>query len=261
MASFFGQTSADWQDVLNQTGIDIHYIPGVGRAFASGRMNHHFKWGGISLSVDAACATGIATVSLAVSALLSRDCDMALAGGGAIHVSPNTFSGLSKAGMVSTTGGCRTFHDDADGYVRGEGVGVVVIKRLEDAVAENDNILGVIRGSAQTYTSASTSILHPSHVSQERIYKEVLHQSGLEPQDIDYVEMHGTGTQAGDVEEMTSVVYVLARNRSKNDPLTVGAVKAVVGHGEAAAGVTSLIKALMMLRDSVVPAQPDGRSK
>ncbi|KAL7943594.1 polyketide synthase [Trichoderma barbatum] len=256
IASFFGQTSADWQDVLNQEGIDIYYIPGVGRAFASGRVNHHFKWGGTSLSVDAACATGIATVSLAVSALLARDCDMALAGGGAVHVSPNTYSGLSKAGMVSTTGGCRTYHDDADGYVRGEAVGVIVLKRLEDAVAENDNILGVIRGAAQTYTSTSTSILHPSHVSQERIYKEVLHQSGLQPQDIDYVEMHGTGTQAGDVEEMTSVVNVLAKNRSKNDPLTVGAVKAVVGHGEAAAGVTSLIKALLMLREGVIPAQP-----
>ncbi|KAL7793749.1 putative polyketide synthase [Trichoderma ceciliae] len=256
IASFFGQTSADWQDVLNQAGIDIYYIPGVGRAFASGRVNHHFKWGSTSLSVDAACATGIATVSLAVSALLARECDMALAGGGAVHVSPNTYSGLSKAGMVSTTGGCRTFHDDADGYVRGEAVSVVVLKRLEDAVAENDNILGVIRGSAQTYDSTSTSILHPSHVSQERIYKEVLRQSGLEPQDIDYVEMHGTGTQVGDVEEMTSVMNVLASNRSKNDPLTVGAVKAVVGHGEAAAGVTSLIKALMMLREGVIPAQP-----
>ncbi|KAM6476656.1 polyketide synthase [Trichoderma sp. SZMC 28011] len=233
IASFFGQTSADWQDVLNQEGIDIYYIPGVGRAFASGRVNHHFKWGGTSLSVDAACATGIATVSLAVSALLARECDMALAGGGAVHVSPNTYSGLSKAGMVSTTGGCRTYHDDADGYVRGE-------------VAENDNILGVIRAAAQTYTSTSSSILHPDHVSQERIYREVLHQSGLQPQDIDYVEMHGTGTQAGDVEEMTSVI----------NPLTVGAVKAVVGHGEAAAGVTSLIKALMMLRDGLIPAQP-----
>ncbi|PNP56850.1 hypothetical protein THARTR1_03085 [Trichoderma harzianum] len=256
VASFFGQTSADWQDVLNQQGIDIYYIPGVGRAFASGRVNHHFKWGGTSLSVDAACATGIATVSLAVSALLARECDMALAGGGAVHVSPNTYSGLSKAGMVSTTGGCRTFHDDADGYVRGEGVGVVVLKRLEDAVAENDNILGVVRAAAQTYTSTSSSILHPSHVSQQRIYREVLHQSGLQPQDIDYVEMHGTGTQAGDVEEMTSVINVLAKNHTKNEPLTVGAVKAVVGHGEAAAGVTSLIKALMMLRDGLIPAQP-----
>ncbi|UKZ81664.1 Type I Iterative PKS [Trichoderma virens FT-333] len=256
IASFLGQTTSDWQDVLNEDGIDIYYIPGVGRAFASGRVNHHFKWGGTSLSVDAACATGIATVSLAVSALLARECDMALAGGGAVHVSPNTYSGLSKAGMVSTTGGCRTFHDDADGYVRGEGVGVVVLKRLEDAVAENDNILAVIRGAAQTYTSTSTSILHPSHISQERIYKEVLRQSGLQPQDINFVEMHGTGTQAGDVEEMTSVVNVLAKNRSKSNPLTVGAVKAVVGHGEAAAGIASLIKALMMLREGVIPAQP-----
>ena len=256
IASFFGQTSSDWQDVLNQAGIDIFYIPGVGRAFASGRVNHHFKWGGTSLAIDAACASGIASVDLACSSLLSRDCDMAVAGGGAIHVSPNTYSGLSKAGLVSTSGGCRTFSDDADGYARGEGVAVIALKRLEDAVAENDRILGVIRGSAQAYSSDSASIMQPSRLSQERIYKQVLQQAGLEPEEIGYVEMHGTGTQAGDVEEMNSVINALAGTRSKDNPLFVGAVKAAVGHGEAAAGVTSIIKSVMMLRDNVIPAQP-----
>ncbi|KAH8169841.1 starter unit:ACP transacylase in aflatoxin biosynthesis domain-containing protein [Sarocladium implicatum] len=256
IASFFGQTSADWQDVLNQAGIDIYYIPGVGRAFASGRVNHHFKWGGTSLAIDAACATGIAAVDIACHALLSRECDMAVAGGGAIHVSPNTYSGLSKAGLVSNDGGCRTFSDDADGYARGEGVAVVALKRLEDAMAENDRILGVIRGSAQGYSSDSASIMQPSRISQERIYKQVLRQGGLEPEEIGYVEMHGTGTQAGDTEEMNSVISALGGSRTKDNPLYVGAVKAAVGHGEAAAGVTSLIKSVMMLRDHIIPAQP-----
>ncbi|KAI6092709.1 putative polyketide synthase [Hypoxylon rubiginosum] len=256
IATYFGQSSDDWHEILNIEGVDIYYVPSLVRAFGPSKLNYHYKWGGASFAVDSACATSTTAISLACSALISRECDTAMAGGGAIYVSPNGFSGLSRAGMLSTTGGCRTYHDDADGYARGEAVAVVVLKRLEDAVADNDNILGVIRGSTRTYSSTSTSITHPSHVSQERVYKDVLRQSSLDPEEISYVEMHGTGTQAGDFEEMTSVINVMARHRSKDNPLTVGAVKAAVGHGEAAAGVTSLIKVLMMLRDRVVPPQP-----
>ncbi|KAI1781137.1 putative polyketide synthase [Hypoxylon cercidicola] len=256
IATYFGQSSDDWHEILNIEGVDIYYVPSLVRAFGPSKLNYHYKWGGASFAVDSACATSTTAISLACSALISRECDTAMAGGGAVYVSPNGFSGLSRAGMLSTTGGCRTYHDDADGYARGEAVAVVVLKRLEDAMADNDNILGVIRGSTRTYSSTSTSITHPSHVSQERVYKDVLRQSSLDPEEISYVEMHGTGTQAGDFEEMTSVINVMARHRSKDNPLTVGAVKAAVGHGEAAAGVTSLIKVLMMLRDRVVPPQP-----
>ncbi|KAI4860812.1 putative polyketide synthase [Hypoxylon rubiginosum] len=256
IATYFGQSSDDWHEILNIEGVDIYYVPSLVRAFGPSKLNYHYKWGGASFAVDSACATSTTAISLACSALISRECDTAMAGGGAVYVSPNGFSGLSRAGMLSTTGGCRTYHDDADGYARGEAVAVVVLKRLEDAVADNDNILGVVRGSTRTYSSTSTSITHPSHISQERVYKDVLRQSSLDPEEISYVEMHGTGTQAGDFEEMTSVINVMARHRSKDNPLTVGAVKAAVGHGEAAAGVTSLIKILMMLRDRVVPPQP-----
>lgn len=135
---------------------------------------------------------------------------------------------------------------------------MVVLKRLEDAVADNDNILGVIRGSARTYSTTTTSITHPSHESQERVYKRVLAQSSLDPSEVAYIEMHGTGTQAGDLEEMTSVINVMAppSSRSRANPLTVGTVKAAVGHGEAAAGVTALIKVLLMMRHKVIPGQP-----
>ncbi|KAI2634211.1 putative polyketide synthase [Hypomontagnella submonticulosa] len=256
IATYFGQSSDDWHEILNIEGVDIYYVPSLVRAFAPSKLNYHYKWGGGSFAVDSACATSTTAISLACSALIARECDTAMAGGGAVYVSPNGFSGLSRAGMLSTTDGCRTYHDDADGYARGEAVAVVVLKRLEDAVMDNDNILGVIRGSTRTYSSTSTSITHPSHISQERVYKDVLRQTSLDPEEISYVEMHGTGTQAGDFEEMTSVINVMARHRSKDNPLTVGAVKAAVGHGEAAAGVTSLIKVLMMLRDRVVPPQP-----
>ncbi|OLN87390.1 Conidial yellow pigment biosynthesis polyketide synthase 5 [Colletotrichum chlorophyti] len=258
ISTFFGQLGEDWHDIIHEQGADIYYVPGIARTFAPSRVNYHFKFGGGSYAVDSACASSITTIVLACQALASRACDMALAGGGSMMYTPVPFSGLSRSGMISSTDGCRTFHDDADGYARGEGVGVVVLKRLEDAISDNDNILGVIRGSARTYSTTTTSITHPSHQSQERVYKRVLAQSSLDPSEIVYVEMHGTGTQAGDFEEMTSVINVMAPpgSRSRMNPLTVGTVKAAVGHGEAAAGVTALIKLLLMLRDKVIPGQP-----
>ncbi|KAI0970338.1 putative polyketide synthase [Xylaria arbuscula] len=256
IATYFGQSSDDWHEVLDNEGPDIYYVTSLCRAFAPGKLNYHYKWGGGSFAVDSACASSMTSVSLACSALNARECDTALAGGGAIYDSPNGFSGCSRAGMISKTGGCRTFHQDADGYARGEAVAVVVLKRLEDAIAENDNVLGVIRGATRTYSSTATSITHPSHVSQERTYQEVFRQSALNADEISYVEMHGTGTQAGDFEEMTSVLNVIGKKRTKENPLTVGAVKAAVGHGEAVAGVTSLIKVLLMMRDRVIPPQP-----
>ena len=256
IATYFGQASEDWRDILNNEDIDIYYVPSLSRPFGPSRLSYHHKWGGGTYALDAACATSTTAVHLACTALKARECDTALAGGGSILVSPHTFSGLSRSGMIADKNGCRTYHDDADGYVRGEGVGIVVLKRLEDALADNDNILGVIRGSARTYTSTSTSITHPSAESQARLYEEVLRQTSTIPNEIAYVEMHGTGTQAGDFEEMSSAISVMGRDRSKKNVLTVGAVKANVGHGEGAAGITSLIKVLMMMRERKIPTQP-----
>ncbi|KIW08531.1 uncharacterized protein PV09_01420 [Verruconis gallopava] len=256
IAIYFGQAANDWNDVLNSDDIDIYYVPSLSRAFGPGRLAYHHKWGGGTYSIDAACATSTTAIHVACQALCSRECDMALAGGGSLCVSPMTFAGLSKSGMISNRGGCRTYHDDADGYARGEGVGVVVLKRLEDATAENDNILGVIRGHARTYTTTSSSITHPSAEAQAHLYKEILRQTAMDPNEIAYVEMHGTGTQAGDLEEMKSVIQVLGQHRTKQNILTVGAVKANVGHGEGAAGVTALIKVLMMIKERKIPPQP-----
>lgn len=187
IATYFGQASDDWHEVLNNEGVDIYYVPSLARAFGPSRLNYQYKWGGGSFALDSACATSTTAVSLACSALIARECDTALAGGGSVLVSPNSFSGLSRSGMISTTGGCRTFHDDADGYARGEGVGVVVLKRVEDALSDNDNILGVIRGSARTYSSTASSITHPDAKSQQRLYKEVLRQGNVSSDDISYV--------------------------------------------------------------------------
>ena len=232
IATYLGQAAEDWHEILNNEGVDIYYVPSISRAFGPSRLNYYYKWGGGSYAVDSACATSTTAISLACSALKARECDTALAGGGSVLVSPNSFSALSKSGMISTTGGCRTYHDDADGYARGEAVAVVVLKRLEDAISDNDNVFGVIRGSARTYSSTATSITHPDGEAQKRVCDAVLKQTCVDPLDISYVEMHGTGTQAGDAIEMDSVLQAVGRARTEQNPLTIGAVKANVGHGE-----------------------------
>lgn len=233
IATYLGQAAEDWHEILNNEGIDIYYVSSLARAFGPSRLNYHYKWGGGSYAIDSACATSTTAISLACAALKARECDTALAGGASVLVSPNSFCALSKSGMISTTGGCRTYHDDADGYARGEAVAVVVLKRLEDAISDNDNILGVIRGSARTYSSSATSITHPDGEAQRRVCDGVLRQNCVDPLDVSYVEMHGTGTQAGDATEMGSVLQTVGLGRTEQNPLTVGAVKANVGHGEA----------------------------
>ncbi|KAL2147441.1 hypothetical protein VTI28DRAFT_9340 [Corynascus sepedonium] len=256
VATYFGQAADEWREVLNQRGADIYYVPGFSRAFAPSRVHHHFGFGGGSYALDSACATSAAAVAMAAHALVTRECDMALAGGVSVLLSPTTYSGLSRAGMLSTTGGCRTFHDNADGYARGEAAGVVVMKRLEDALEGNDRVLAVVRGAVRAYGVGAPSMTRPFAAAQEAAYGQALRQAGIEPEELAFVEMHGTGTQAGDVEEMKSVIGGLVGKRGRDSTLTVGAVKAAVGHGEGAAGVTSLIKAIMMLRHRQIPPQP-----
>ncbi len=231
--TYIAQSTDDWRSINEYQGPDIYYIPGVARAFAPGRLNYHFKWEGASHSVDAACAGGTTAVALACSALLARECDTALAGGGSILKTPGNWSGLCRGGFISPTGNCKTLREDADGYCRGEGVGIVVLKRLEDAIADNDNIQAVINSSGRSYSADAASITQPHAESQAKLYRRVLQDASVDPLDIGYVEMHGTGTQWGDLMEVTSISEVFAEGRTKEYPLVVGAVKANVGHGEA----------------------------
>ena len=233
IATYIGQATDDWRQNDECQGIDAYYIPGVARAFYPGRLNYHFKWEGGAYSLDAACASSSTAVHLACSALLSRECDTAVAGGANALSAPAIFTALSRGGFLSKTGNCKPFRDDADGYCRGEGAGVVILKRLEDAVAENDNVLAVINGSGRNYSADAASITQPFAPNQKKLYQDVLRKSGVDPHDIGYVEMHGTGTQAGDPVEIQSVGEVFCQNREKNNPLYIGAVKANVGHGEA----------------------------
>lgn len=256
VGTFYGQTSDDWREVQEGQDIDTYFIPGGVRAFAPGRINYFFKFSGPSFSVDTACSSSFAALQLAVTSLRARDCDTAITGGVNILTNPDIFSGLSRGQFLSKTGNCQTFDNDADGYCRGEGVATVILKRLEDAKADKDNILGVILESATNHSADAISITHPHAPTQEYLYKELLNRSGLDANDVSYVEMHGTGTQAGDKTEMESVTNVFAsrkRQRRPDQPLHLGAVKANIGHGEAASGICALIKVLLMMEKDAIP--------
>ncbi|KAH7374244.1 PKS16 protein [Cadophora sp. MPI-SDFR-AT-0126] len=253
VGTYFGQTIDDWKEYNAAEDVDMYYVTGGIRAFSAGRVNYHFKWEGPSYSVDSACSSSLLAVQLACSALQARECNMAVAGGSNILTGCNMYAGLSRGSFLSPTGSCKTFDASADGYCRGEGVGVIILKRLEDAVANRDNILAVVKAVATNHSAQAVSITHPHVETQAKLFREVLIQASVEPEDIDYVELHGTGTQAGDAAESKSMMSVLAKT-PRSRPLTIGSIKPNIGHGEAAAGISSLIKTLLMLKkEQVVP--------
>lgn len=257
IGTFYGQTSDDWREINAAENVDTYFITGGVRAFAPGRINYYFKFSGPSFSVDTACSSSLAAIQLACTSLWAGDCDTACAGGLNVLTNPDIFSGLSKGQFLSKTGGCKTFDNAADGYCRGEGAATFILKRYEDAIADKDNILGSILGAATNHSAEAISITHPHAGAQEYLFKKVLADAGVDAHDISYVEMHGTGTQAGDGIEMTSVTNAFApreRQRTPEQRLYLGAIKANVGHGEAASGVNSLSKILLMLQNNAIPA-------
>jgi len=179
---------------------------------------------------------------------------MAVTGAGNVMNNPHFFTCLSKAGILSDTGNCKTYRDDADGYTRGDFVGAVVLKRLEDAVSHNDNILAVVSASGRNHSGNSTSITTSDAAAQERLFRKVMRNAQISPDDISYVEMHGTGTQIGDPAEFGAVASVFQHRRSK-ETLKIGGVKANFGHSEAAAGMAALLKSIMMFKNNLIPPQ------
>lgn len=231
IAVFFGQCTDDWHMVGHQAlGCDAYTLQGVQRAFGPGRLAFQFKWEGPTYGLDSACASASSCIHLACMSLLTRDIDMAVAGAANVLSTPHSFTSLSKSGVLSDTGNCKTYRDDADGYCRADFSGAVVLKRLEDAVAQNDNILAVISSSARNHSGNSTSITTSDAAAQERLFRKVLRNARVAPEDISYVEMHGTGTQVGDKAEIGAVSKIFSQ---RSEPLPVGAIKANIGHSEA----------------------------
>jgi iterative type I PKS product template protein len=256
IGAFFGQATDDWHKQTHPTlGCDSYTLQGVQRAFGPGRLAWQFKWEGPTYALDAACAGTTSSIHLACLSLLDRDIDMAVAGAANILSWPHSFTCLDDAGILSPTGNCKTFRSDADGYCRGDFVGAVVLKRLEDAIAHNDRILAVVAGSGRNHSGNATSITTSDAGTQERLFRKVLRRAQLTPDHISYVEMHGTGTQTGDPAEVNAIANTFQHRRRANGPLPVGGVKANFGHSEAAAGMAELLKCIKMFQTNTIPPQ------
>ncbi|KOC17636.1 aflC / pksA / pksL1 / polyketide synthase [Aspergillus flavus AF70] len=253
---FHGVTSNDWMETNTAQNIDTYFITGGNRGFIPGRINFCFEFAGPSYTNDTACSSSLAAIHLACNSLWRGDCDTAVAGGTNMIYTPDGHTGLDKGFFLSRTGNCKPYDDKADGYCRAEGVGTVFIKRLEDALADNDPILGVILDAKTNHSAMSESMTRPHVGAQIDNMTAALNTTGLHPNDFSYIEMHGTGTQVGDAVEMESVLSVFAPSetaRKADQPLFVGSAKANVGHGEGVSGVTSLIKVLMMMQHDTIP--------
>jgi noranthrone synthase len=253
---FHGVTSNNYLECNSGQFIDTFFITGGNRGFIPGRINFCFEFCGPSFTNDTACSSSLVAIHLACNSLWRGDCDTAVAGGTNMCINPDGHTGLDKGFFLSKTGNCKPFDDKADGYCRAEGVATVIIKRLDDVLLDNDPILGVILGAATNHSALSDSMTRPHQGGQLESMQAVLNSANVDPRELSYVEMHGTGTQVGDAVEMQSVLSVFAPDESfrpKEKPLHVGTVKDNVCHGEGVSGIISLVKVLPMMKHDLIP--------
>jgi len=255
---FVGMSANDYFHLIRARGLDrfdAYTASGTAHSIASGRLSYVLGLSGPSLSVDTACSSSLVAIHQAVQSLRRGESDLALAGGVNLILGPDISIALSKSRMMAPDGRCKAFDARADGFVRGEGCGIVVLKRLADAVASRDRIIAVIRGSAINQDGRSNGLTAPNGPSQEGVIRAALEDADLTPDRLDYVEAHGTGTSLGDPIEVQALGAVVGPYRTKADPLLLGSVKTNIGHLEAAAGVAGLIKAALALHYGELPAQ------
>ncbi|MEM7417515.1 MAG: beta-ketoacyl synthase N-terminal-like domain-containing protein [Gemmatimonadota bacterium] len=245
---FVGIGTTDYQRMVlgDPNRIDTYASTGTAFSVASGRIAYLLGLEGPALTVDTACSSSLVAVHLACRSLRSGESDLALASGVSLIITPELTINFCQAGMLSPDGRCKTFDAAADGYVRSEGCGVVVLKRLSDARRAGDRILAVVRGSAINQDGRSSGLTAPSGPAQEEVLRSALDDAGLRSSDVGYVEAHGTGTPLGDPIEIGALGAIFSGERAH--PLAVGSVKTNVGHMEAAAGITGLIKAISTVR-------------
>ncbi|HWU88805.1 MAG TPA: polyketide synthase, partial [Kofleriaceae bacterium] len=249
---FVGQMNHDWAHMNAEDQLsDPYFGAGSSASITSNRISYLLGLTGPSMTLDTACSSSLVAVDLAVEKLRSGVCSAALVGGVNVMLHHRTFVGCCAAKMLSAAGRCATFDASADGYCRGEGVGAVVLKRLSDALADGDDVLAVIRGTAVNQDGRSASLTAPNGLAQEAVIRQALAVAGLAGRDVDYIECHGTGTVLGDPIEVEALKNVLGERRDK--PVVLGAVKSNIGHLEGAAGVVGLIKTVEVLRHRAAP--------
>lgn len=235
--------------------VDRYYGTGTALSVAAGRIAYTLDLHGPTVSVETACSSSLVAIHLAVGSLRLGEADLCIAGGVNLALSPAAGIYFSQIGAVSGRPACRPFDADADGYVRGEGCGIVVLKRLCDALRDGDHVHAVIKGSAINQDGRSAGLTAPNGAAQEALIGAALADGRIDPADVDYVEAHGTGTRLGDPIEANALGRVYGQAGGRSRPLLLGAVKANIGHLEAAAGVAGFIKAVIALRDRRIPPQ------
>ncbi len=256
---FVGMMAGDYEGLIAQHGseadLNAYFATGNACSVAAGRLSYFFDWQGPALSIDTACSSSLVAVHTAYRSLLNRECNLALAAGVNLLLDEKRFLAYEHAGMLSPYGRCRTFDAAADGYVRGEGCAAVILKRLSDAQADGDPIIAVLRGSAINQDGSSSGLTAPNQLAQQAVIEAALTQAKVAPQEIGYLEAHGTGTKLGDPIEVMAAAQVLGVGRSADQPLLIGSLKSAIGHLEAAAGIAGLIKTVLSIQHGAIPAQ------
>jgi acyl transferase domain-containing protein len=253
---YIGITSHDYAQLQTKGGdldtLHPYFAAGVASSIAAGRIAYNFGLHGPAISVDTACSSSLVAVYLACESLRRQECSMVLAGGVNLILAPEASIAFAQAGMLSTSGTCSPFLSAADGFVRGEGCGIVVLKRLSDAESAGDRILAVILGSAINQDGASSGLTAPNGLAQQALLREAHRRACVAPGDCGYVEAHGTGTKLGDPVESEALGAVFS---GRTEKLPIGSVKANIGHLESAAGVAGLIKLILSLEHREIPEQ------
>ncbi|MEL6930448.1 MAG: beta-ketoacyl synthase N-terminal-like domain-containing protein, partial [Cyanobacteria bacterium J06600_6] len=251
---FIGISSSDYSQLLlerDDTEIDAYLATGNSHSTAAGRISYLLGFTAPSMAVDTACSSSLVAVHLACKSLRDNECNIAVTGGVHRLIIPEFTINFSQARMLASDGRCKTFDAAADGFSRGEGCGMIVLKRLTDAEKDGDRILAVIKGSAVNQDGRSSGLTVPNGVSQQTVIRHALANSGVKAQEISYIEAHGTGTSLGDPIEITALGEVFKRNST--NPLLLGSVKTNIGHLEAAAGIAGLIKVVLSLQHEQIP--------
>lgn len=253
---FLGICSNDYRQLIQKQGFaeekhPLHKITGNSGSIAAGRLSYSLGLKGPSIAVDTACSSSLVAVHLACQSLRSQECSLAIVGGANLILDPDTTIAFSQAGMLSPMGRCKTFDAAADGYVRGEGIGIVVLKRLADAEEDGDNILAVIRGTTINQCGRSGGLTVPHGPSQQAVIRDALQKGNVLAAQVGYIEAHGTGTSLGDPIELQALHAVFG---NRNYPLWIGSVKTNIGHLEAVAGIAGLIKVVLSLKYGEIPA-------
>lgn len=256
-AVYMGITTSDYAGQLVEArganNGDAYTPSGTAHSVAAGRLSYFLGLHGPNVAIDTACSSSLVAIHWALQSLRNGEADLALAGGVNLTLSPNGAILTSRARMMSFDGHCKTFDASADGYVRGEGCGVVVLKRLSDAQRDGDRVLALVRGSALNQDGRSSGLTAPNGNAQEAVIRAALANAQLSPAEVSYVEAHGTGTPLGDPIEVKALNQVYGDRGADGQPLMVGSVKTNIGHLEAAAGVAGVMKIVMALQNGTIP--------